>query len=86
MMVLGSFQVVQTASSSFMGSRATDSIIGFDAYNAYTANDNAALLSTPISGYGETYYSSDQYDQYKVAVSNGDEVTIHFIRVHPPPI
>jgi hypothetical protein len=80
MMVLGSFQVVQTASSSFMGSRATDSIIGFDAYNAYTANDNAALLSTPISGYGETYYSSDQYDQYKVAVSNGDEVTIHFIR------
>jgi hypothetical protein len=51
---------------------------GGDAYNAYTASDNAMLLSTPISGTGNIYYSSDQYDQYKVAVSAGDDVTIGF--------
>ena len=80
MMVLGSFQVVETASSSFMGTRGTDSIVGYDAYNAYTATTNAALLNAPASGYGNLYYSSDQYDQYRVAVSTGDEVTFHFVR------
>ena len=77
MIVLGSFQVENTASSSFRG---TDSIVGYDAYNAYTATTNAATLSAPKSGYGNLYYSSDQYDQYKVAVVAGDEVTFQFTR------
>jgi hypothetical protein len=77
MMVLGSFQVDNTASSSVRG---TDSIVGYDAYNAYTATTSAATLNAPASGYGNLYYSSDQYDQYKVAVVAGDEVTFQFSR------
>jgi hypothetical protein len=58
--------------------RGTDSIVGVDAYNAYGASDSATLLVPDVSGYGHIYYSTDQYDQYKVAVNAGDEVTIVF--------
>ena len=51
---------------------------GGDAYNSYSASDSAMLLVTPISGTGDIYYSTDQYDLYKVAVLTGDEVTISF--------
>jgi hypothetical protein len=51
---------------------------GGDAYDSYGASDSATTLSTPASGTGTLTYSSDQYDQYKVAVSSGDEVTIDF--------
>jgi hypothetical protein len=61
-MVLGSFQVESAISSRTQNIRGTDSIVGYDAVNAYTVNSGAALLSTPASGYGNLYYSSDQYD------------------------
>jgi len=51
---------------------------GGDAYNSYSASDNAMLLATPASGTGTIYYSSDQYDQYKIAVLTGEKVTITF--------
>jgi hypothetical protein len=51
---------------------------GGDAYDSYGASDSATTLSTPASGTGTLTYSSDQYDQYKVAVSSGDEVTVDF--------
>jgi hypothetical protein len=57
---------------------------GGDAYNAYTATTNAMTLTPPISGTGTLTYSSDQYDQYKVAVTNGDEVTIDFTAPRSP--
>jgi len=76
-LALGSFQVENTAFSSFRG---TDAIVGVDAYNGYTASTSAATIVAPKSGYGNLYYSSDQYDQYKVAVVAGDQVTIHFVR------
>ena len=62
-MVLGSFQVDTALSSrTTQNIRGTDSIVGYDALNAYTVNSGAALLQTPASGYGNLYYSSDQYD------------------------
>jgi hypothetical protein len=77
MIVLGSFQVENTASSSVRG---TDSIVGFDAYNSYGASDSATTLNAPKSGTGNIYYSSDQYDQYKVPVSAGEQVRIQISR------
>ncbi|MHA1401542.1 MAG: Ig-like domain-containing protein [Candidatus Heimdallarchaeaceae archaeon] len=67
-----------TANNTELTSRALKDLGGGDAYNAYSASDYATLISTPISGYGDIYYSTDQYDQYKVAVSAGDKVTIDF--------
>jgi hypothetical protein len=66
-----SVTVSNTVSSGDMG-------LGIDAYDAYGATDSATTLSTPASGTGEIAYSGDQYDQYKVAVSSGDEVTITY--------
>jgi hypothetical protein len=51
---------------------------GADAYNSYGASDSATTLSTPISGSGTIDIDGDQYDQYKVAVDSGDEVTITY--------
>ena len=59
-----------------LGGPSGDMGTGADAYNSYSAHDSATILSTPISGTGELTYSSDQYDQYKVAVNAGDQVTI----------
>ncbi|MHA1910340.1 MAG: caspase family protein [Candidatus Kariarchaeaceae archaeon] len=70
-----------TDSVSFTVSTATssgDMDTGVDAYDAYGASDSATILSTPISGTGTIDLSSDQYDQFKVAVSSGDDVTIGF--------
>ncbi|MHA1827993.1 MAG: Ig-like domain-containing protein [Candidatus Heimdallarchaeaceae archaeon] len=69
----------QTSANNFaVQSKALKDLGGGDAYNAYSASDSATLISTPISGTGNIYYSSDQYDQYKVAVNSGDDVTIEF--------
>jgi hypothetical protein len=51
---------------------------GVDAYDSYGASDSATLLSTPASGTGTIDLSADQYDQFKVSVNTGDEVTITF--------
>jgi hypothetical protein len=51
---------------------------GGDAYNSYGASDSATILATPASGTGTLTHSADQYDQFKVAVNNGDEVTVDF--------
>jgi hypothetical protein len=51
---------------------------GGDAYNSYGASDSATTLSTPISGTGEVTHSADQYDQFKVAVSSGDQASFDF--------
>ncbi|UJG44426.1 MAG: caspase family protein [Candidatus Heimdallarchaeum endolithica] len=67
-----------TANANVLSTKGTKDLGGGDAYNAYSASNYATLISTPISGYGDIYYSSDQYDQYKVAVSSGDKVTIEF--------
>jgi hypothetical protein len=77
MMVLGSFQVENTASSSVRG---TDSIVGTDARNTYGATDYATTLYAPASGIGNIYYSTDQYDQYKVPVTAGEQVRIQISR------
>jgi hypothetical protein len=58
--------------------RQNDMGTGGDAYNSYGASSSATTLSLPASGTGYIYYSSDQYDQYKVAVSAGEEITIEF--------
>jgi hypothetical protein len=58
--------------------RGVDPIVGVDAYNSYRASDSATLLNTPASGQGHIYYRGDDYDQYKVAVSAGEEVNIEF--------
>jgi hypothetical protein len=77
MMVLGSFQVVNTALSS--SARGTDAIVGVDAYNGYKVSNSMTTLNAPASGQGHLYYRTDQYDGYKVPVSAGEDVTIDWV-------
>ncbi|MFX0091503.1 MAG: Ig-like domain-containing protein [Candidatus Hodarchaeota archaeon] len=67
-----------TTTDSDLIARGVDPIVGVDAYNSYRASDSATLLATPASGQGHIYYRGDDWDQYKVSVSTGDEVTIEF--------
>jgi hypothetical protein len=78
LMVLGSFNVVDTALSSSSMSRGTDSIVGVDAYNGYKVSNSMTTLYADASGYGHIYYRTDQYDGYKIPVSTGDEVEIYW--------
>lgn len=51
---------------------------GGDAYTGLAANASATELGRNVSGTGFLDYATDQYDQYKVSVSDGEEVQITF--------
>ncbi|MHA1969208.1 MAG: hypothetical protein ACW964_15590, partial [Candidatus Hodarchaeales archaeon] len=55
---------------------------GGDAYDSYSATDSATTLTIPISGTGYIDYFNDEYDCYKVAVNEDDNITVVFT----PPI